>query len=118
VTIDFEFREFYYYGKVIGEFTFDNEENLFKVFFDTIVAHKEENKDEKIFMVVDFEEMNFISSSGIAIFDKIHKFVDTKGGIIKFINLPSRIKEIFDFLKVPFAKAIAKSLEDALKNVR
>ncbi|MCK5687197.1 STAS domain-containing protein [bacterium] len=117
MTIDFEFREFYYYGKVCGEFTFDNEENLFKEFFNTITAHKEKYKGQKIYLVVDFEDMDFISSSGIAIFDKIYKFVDKKGGIIKFINLPSRIKEIFDFLKVPFAKAIAQSLEDAVKNV-
>ena len=65
-------------------------------------------------MVIDFEELNFISSSGIAIFEKIYKFVQLKGGIIKFINLPSRIKEIFEFLKVPFGKAISKNLEEAV----
>ncbi len=47
-------------------------------------------------VVVDFAQVNYISSSGLRVFLVAAKLLDPKGIKLKLINMPDFIKEVFD----------------------
>ncbi|MFH1702135.1 MAG: STAS domain-containing protein, partial [Nitrospirota bacterium] len=51
-------------------------------------------------LLVDFKEVSYIDSSGIATFVEGLKGIKTYGGRLKFFSIPDRIVEIFNFSKL------------------
>ncbi len=65
-------------------------------------------------VVVDFREVSYIDSSGIATFVEGLKAVKTYGGNLKLTGIPPRIGEIFSFSKLDKVFLVYGSIEDAL----
>ena len=72
--------------------------------------------DEKIpVIIVDFTDVSYIDSSGIATFVEGLKGMMGYRGRLKFFGVSARVKEIFDFSKLDKVFAMYGSMEDALK---
>jgi anti-sigma B factor antagonist len=65
-------------------------------------------------VVVDFREVSYIDSSGIATFVEGLKGAKTYGGELKFAGIPPRIGEIFSFSKLDKVFLIYGNIEDAV----
>ena len=57
-------------------------------------------KDHKQFIIVDFSQVTFISSSGIGILLGTVSSLRERGGDLIFMKVPARIREIFDILNI------------------
>lgn len=52
-------------------------------------------------IVINFSKLNYISSAGLGVFMSFIDEVRSKGGDIKFSNMPEKIFQIFDLLGFP-----------------
>ncbi len=52
-------------------------------------------------IVVNFSKLNYISSAGLGVFMSFIDEVRSKGGDIKFTNMPDKIFQVFDLLGFP-----------------
>jgi anti-sigma B factor antagonist len=52
-------------------------------------------------IVVNFSKLNYISSAGLGVFMSFIDEVRSKGGDIKFTNMPEKIFQVFDLLGFP-----------------
>jgi anti-sigma B factor antagonist len=64
-------------------------------------------------LFINFEEVSYIDSSGIATFVEGLKGMMAYGGKLKFIAIPERIMEIFCFAKLDKVFEIYGSMNDA-----
>ncbi|HKZ57648.1 MAG TPA: STAS domain-containing protein [Thermodesulfovibrionales bacterium] len=67
-------------------------------------------------LLVDFKEVSYIDSSGIATFVEGLKGIKTYGGRLKFFSIPDRIVEIFNFSKLDRVFEIYRNLDEAIKS--
>ncbi|MHB8881962.1 MAG: STAS domain-containing protein [Thermodesulfovibrionales bacterium] len=65
-------------------------------------------------LFIDFREVSYIDSSGIATFVEGLKGMMTYGGRLKLVGIPPKIGEIFSFAKLDKVFEIYGSIEDAL----
>jgi anti-sigma B factor antagonist len=63
-------------------------------------------------LLVDFGEVSYIDSSGIATFVEGLKGVMAYGGKLKFVSIPEQIMEIFCFAKLDKVFEIYGSMHD------
>lgn len=52
-------------------------------------------------IIVNFSKLNYISSAGLGVFMSFIDEVRSKGGDIKFSNMPEKIFQVFDLLGFP-----------------
>lgn len=52
-------------------------------------------------IIINFSKLNYISSAGLGVFMSFIDEVRSKGGDIKFSNMPEKIFQIFDLLGFP-----------------
>ncbi len=52
-------------------------------------------------IIVNFSKLNYISSAGLGVFMSFIDEVRSKGGDIKFTNMPDKIFQVFDLLGFP-----------------
>lgn len=64
-------------------------------------------------LLVDFNDVSYIDSSGIATFVEGLKCMMTYGGKMKFIGIPEKIMEIFCFAKLDRVFEIYGTIDDA-----
>jgi len=67
-------------------------------------------------LLIDFKEVSYIDSSGIATFVEGLKGIKTYGGRLKFFSIPDRIVEIFNFSKLDRVFEIYRNLDEAIKS--
>jgi anti-sigma B factor antagonist len=65
-------------------------------------------------MLVDFNRVSYIDSSGIATFVEALKHMKTYGGRLRLFGLPGGVKEIFGFSKLDKVFEICGDIEDAI----
>lgn len=65
---------------------------------------------------VDFKDVSYIDSSGIATFVEGLKTMKTYGGRLKLIDIPEGIMEIFRFSKLDSIFEIYGNIDDALNS--
>ncbi|MDH4099708.1 MAG: STAS domain-containing protein [Nitrospirota bacterium] len=64
-------------------------------------------------LFVDFNEVSYIDSSGIATFVEGLKGMKSYGGTLKLVDIPERIMDIFSFAKLDKVFEIRGTLHDA-----
>ena len=67
-------------------------------------------------LLVDFKEVSYIDSSGIATFVEGLKGMMSYGGKLKFSNIPDKIVEIFSFSKLDKVFEIYGNRDDAVNS--
>ena len=67
-------------------------------------------------VLIDFKEVSYIDSSGIATFVEGLKGVMAFGGKLKLISLPSGIAEIFNFSRLDKVFEIYGSVDEAINS--
>ena len=67
-------------------------------------------------LLVDFKEVSYIDSCGIATFVEGLKGIKTYGGRLKFFSIPDRIVEIFNFSKLDRVFEIYRNFDEAIKS--
>lgn len=67
-------------------------------------------------LLVNFKDVSFIDSSGIATFVEGFKAMKSYGGRLKLIGLPENIMEIFRFSKLDSIFEIYGNMEDAINS--
>jgi anti-sigma B factor antagonist len=65
-------------------------------------------------LLVDFNKVTYIDSSGIATFVEALKHMKTYGGRLRLFGLPGGVKEIFSFSKLDKVFEICVDIEDAV----
>lgn len=65
-------------------------------------------------LLVDFNKVTYIDSSGIATFVEVLKHMKTYGGRLCLFGLPGGVKEIFSFSKLDKVFEIRVDIEDAV----
>jgi anti-sigma B factor antagonist len=67
-------------------------------------------------IMVDLANVTYIDSSGIATFVEGLKGMMSYSGRLKFVDVPERVKEIFNFSKLDKVFDMYGSMDDALKS--
>lgn len=66
-------------------------------------------------IVVNFSNLNYISSAGLGVFMSFIDEVRSKGGDIKFANMPEKIFQVFDLLGFPLLYEIYDDEKKAIE---
>lgn len=101
----------------------DGDVNLIDVkgYLDAHTAPDLENEFNKLIekkqfkVVVNFSELNYISSAGLGVFMAYVETMREQSGDIKFSNLKEDVYSIFDLLGFPVLYEFYKDEEDAIK---
>ncbi len=72
-------------------------------------------RDKAPMLLIDFKEVSYIDSSGIATLVEGLRAMMSHGGKLKLLSIPDRIVEIFSFSKLDKVFDICGSLDDAFK---
>ncbi len=83
------------------------EERQIKELNDSIMPVIEKNKDGKL--IVNFRNVQFMSSSLLGLLVKVHKRVCEQGGHLQLINIDSNIHKVFEITRLAKVFDIAKS---------
>lgn len=75
-------------------------------------------KNKRYKMVVDFQELNYISSAGLGVFMGFIEEVRKNGGDIKLAQMNEKVFKIFDLLGFPNLYEIYKSRDEAIQKFR
>jgi anti-anti-sigma factor len=63
-------------------------------------------------LILDLENLNFISSAGLRVFAKLRKTIKSRDGELLFTNLTPQVKKVFDIVKaVPLAEVFMNTEE-------
>ena len=95
-----------------------------KGYLDAHTAPELENEFNKLLekeqfkVVVNFSELNYISSAGLGVFMAYVETMREKKGDIKFSNLKEEVYNIFDLLGFPVLYEFYKDEEEAIKKFR
>ena len=95
-----------------------------KGYLDAHTAPELENEFNKLLekeqfkVVVNFSELNYISSAGLGVFMAYVETMRGKKGDIKFSNLKEEVYNIFDLLGFPVLYEFYKDEEEAIKKFR
>ena len=66
-------------------------------------------------LVINFSKLNYISSAGLGVFMAFIDDVRSKGGDIKFSNMPDKIFQVFDLLGFPMLYEIYNDEKEAVE---
>lgn len=68
--------------------------------------------DEIKTIILDLQNLSFISSAGLRIFAKARKILKSRNGELLFINLTPQVKKVFDIVKVvPLSEVFLNTTE-------
>ncbi|MEP7234821.1 MAG: STAS domain-containing protein [Ignavibacteriota bacterium] len=70
--------------------------------------------EEKSKLILDFSELEYISSAGLGVLMGLIEEVRAQGGDMKLIAVPERIYHVLDLLGFPIVFEIVAKLSDAL----
>lgn len=62
--------------------------------------------------IIDFAELDFISSAGLRVIFKAKKIMDGKGGKLYLVNLQPQIKKVFEIIKALDGMNVFKDVEE------
>ncbi len=66
-------------------------------------------------LIINFSKLNYISSAGLGVFMAFIDDVRSKGGDIKFSNMPDKIFQVFDLLGFPMLYEIYTDEKEAVE---
>jgi anti-sigma B factor antagonist len=66
-------------------------------------------------LIINFSKLNYISSAGLGVFMAFIDEVRSKGGDIKFSNMPDKIFQVFDLLGFPMLYEIYSDEKEAVE---
>jgi anti-sigma B factor antagonist len=66
-------------------------------------------------MVINFKDLEYVSSAGIRVILKTIKTIKSKNGLIMLCCMQDYVKEVFEISGVDFLSPIVTSMDDALK---
>jgi anti-sigma B factor antagonist len=69
-------------------------------------------------IIVNFSELNYISSAGLGVFMAFIETVRTKGGDIKFSSMNEKIYKVFDLIGFPKIYEFYKTDDEAIQNFK
>ncbi|MCS7012611.1 MAG: STAS domain-containing protein [Chloroherpetonaceae bacterium] len=69
-------------------------------------------------LIINFSNLNYISSAGLGVFMAFIDDVRANGGDIKFSNMPEKIYQIFDLLGFPMLYEIYKDEREAIEKFK
>jgi anti-anti-sigma factor len=75
-------------------------------------------QNQRYHLIMNFSKLNYISSAGLGVFMAFIDEVRSKGGDIKFSNMPEKIYQIFDLLGFPMLYEIYNDEKKPLKNLK
>jgi len=81
-----------------------------KKFFDRIM------QDKKKKVLINFKDVSYIDSSGLATLVELLKNIRSYGGTLKLSNLSSKIKSLFEITKLEKLFDIVEEEEEAIKS--
>ncbi len=81
-----------------------------RVYFEQLTREKKEK------ILINFEVVNYVDSSGLATFVEILKNMRTYGGKLKLTNLSDKVRGLFEITKLDKLFDIAASEADALNS--
>lgn len=93
-----------------------------KGFLDAHTAPQLENKLESLVnsglcqIVVNFKELDYISSAGLGVFMVFIEEIRSKDGDIKLVRMQPKVYTVFDLLGFPMLFEILESEDDAVLN--
>ena len=73
-------------------------------------------KEQKKKMVIDFEKVTYIDSSGLATLVEVLKRSKTQGGSLGLAALSDKVKSLFEITKLDKLFSIYQNLRDAVTN--
>ncbi len=75
-------------------------------------------KESRFKIVVNFSDLNYISSAGLGVFMGFIENVRTNGGDIKFSSMSQKIYNIFDLIGFPLIYEFYNSDEEAINKFK
>jgi anti-sigma B factor antagonist len=66
-------------------------------------------------MVINFKDLEYVSSAGIRVILKTIKTIKGKNGVIMLCCMQDYVKEVFEISGVDFLSPIVATMDDALK---
>ena len=94
--------------QVTGEINISTSPELKKLF----------EKDPKKKIVIDFENVTYLDSSGLATLVEVLKKTKNQGGALGLSNMPGKIKSLFEITKLDKLFSIFQSQADAVSQVK
>ena len=82
-----------------------------KKIFDKIIS------DKKSKLVVNFKDVNYVDSSGLATLVEILKGLRTYGGKLKLTNLSTKVMNLFEITKLEKLFEITQEEDEAIKSL-
>ncbi|MBU0571760.1 MAG: STAS domain-containing protein [Candidatus Omnitrophica bacterium] len=73
-------------------------------------------RDKKEKILIDFKDVDYVDSSGLATFVEIFKNMRTYGGKLKLMNLSNKVRGLFEITKLDKLFEIAAQEADALSS--
>ncbi|MBN1353317.1 MAG: STAS domain-containing protein [Candidatus Omnitrophica bacterium] len=95
---------------ITGEIDINTSPQVKKI-FDRIVGEKKEK------IVINFKNVSYIDSSGLATLVEILKGMRTYGGKLKLSNLSTKVKNLFEITKLEKLFDITQEEGDAIKSL-
>lgn len=80
-------------------------------------ALKQAVAEGKLRFILDFSELNYISSAGLRVLLAIAKQLKAKGGQVSLANLRSNVREVFEMTGFISIFVVYESVEAALANL-
>jgi len=74
--------------------------------------------EERIRIVVNLSELNYISSAGLGVFMGFIEDIRVKGGDIKLAELPDKVFRVFELLGFPVLYEIFPNEEEAIQKYK
>jgi len=75
-------------------------------------------KENKYNIVVNFADLNYISSAGLGVFMAFIENIRDKGGDIKFSSMSEKIYNVFDLIGFPLIYEFYKSDDEAIQKFK
>jgi len=72
----------------------------------------EEINDSVATTIVDFKDLDFLSSAGLRVVFKTKKLMDNNGGKFLLVNLQPQIKKVFEIIKALDGMSVFKDQEE------
>jgi len=94
--------------QVNGEINISTSPDLRKLF----------EKDQKKKIVIDFEKVTYIDSSGLATLVEVLKKTKTRGGALGLASLSDKVKSLFEITKLDKLFSIFQNQKDAVESVK
>lgn len=95
---------------ILGDIDINTSPQIKKI-FDKIIS------DKKSKLVVNFKDVNYVDSSGLATLVEILKGLRTYGGKLKLTNLSTKVMNLFEITKLEKLFEITQEEDEAIKSL-